>query len=326
MTFCKFLLLVLKFPLIFGKYETPDMPFLPFKMESQNTAISGPSPWLIQEFTSKHKCFKTCLQNFTLCGHVQYKEISANRWFCQLYDVIENLFDYLVSQIGETLYSAQHQDLDCSDWKDRGYTIPGTYWIFRNRTKMRTVCNTGNPPWTLIQKRTSAYDFNRSWEEYKNGFGDPETNFWIGNDKIHKLTYGREMQIRFTGEPYSKPKKFCIYTGFYIEGEENKYRLHTGAHTGGSDTYAGDWALHNGSLFSVRSQDNDGWANHNCAVRFKLNGWWLGIVEDGTPYCAELAFNGDWDGQSPDTGPFWKSLDGYKSLKATTMEIRFKEL
>ena len=168
MTFFKFIILLLKFSSCYGNYETPQMPFLPFKMESQNTAISGPTPWLVEEFNSKDRCFKTCLQNFTNCAYVQYKEISATRWFCQLYDVIENLSDYLVSKIGETLYSAEHRDLDCTDWKERGHTSSGIYWIFRSRTKMRTWCDmTGNPPWMLIQKRTSAFDFNRTWEEYK---------------------------------------------------------------------------------------------------------------------------------------------------------------
>lgn len=31
-------------------------------------------------------------------------------------------------------------------------------------------------------------DFNRSWTDYKNGFGSPDTDFWIGNDIIHNLT------------------------------------------------------------------------------------------------------------------------------------------
>jgi angiopoietin 2 len=43
--------------------------------------------------------------------------------------------------------------------------------------------------WTIIQKRDNFYppeNFNRSWDDYKNGFGNLSRDFWFGNDFIHK--------------------------------------------------------------------------------------------------------------------------------------------
>jgi angiopoietin 2 len=43
--------------------------------------------------------------------------------------------------------------------------------------------------WTVIQNRQpgdAQENFNRSWNEYKNGFGDLHKEFWYGNDFIHK--------------------------------------------------------------------------------------------------------------------------------------------
>jgi angiopoietin 2 len=53
------------------------------------------------------------------------------------------------------------------------------------------VCDfsTNGIAWTVIQRREAAdlqENFNRSWHDYKNGFGDLHKEFWFGNDYIHK--------------------------------------------------------------------------------------------------------------------------------------------
>ena len=42
----------------------------------------------------------------------------------------------------------------------------------------------------LPQRRTKGdVYFNRDWESYKNGFGEPDGDFWLGNEAVHILTY-----------------------------------------------------------------------------------------------------------------------------------------
>jgi len=41
----------------------------------------------------------------------------------------------------------------------------------------------------VIQRRLDgSVDFYRGWEEYKWGFGNMESEFWLGNEYIYELT------------------------------------------------------------------------------------------------------------------------------------------
>lgn len=51
---------------------------------------------------------------------------------------------------------------------------------------------TDNRAWTVIQRRFADADFNeesfnRTWLDYKHGFGSLDDEFWFGNDFIHKV-------------------------------------------------------------------------------------------------------------------------------------------
>ena len=44
-----------------------------------------------------------------------------------------------------------------------------------------------------MQRFDGSLDFNRKWDEYRNGFGKlEEGEFWLGNEKVYLLTRGSQ--------------------------------------------------------------------------------------------------------------------------------------
>ena len=73
--------------------------------------------------------------------------------------------------------------------------------------------------WTVIQRRGEfgtepRENFTRSWDEYKQGFGDLEQEFWWGNDKISRLTRERQMVLKVVLEAHDGRVAFAEYDTF----------------------------------------------------------------------------------------------------------------
>ena len=262
----------------FGQ-ENPYTPFLPFKHLHANAAIEGPQPWFDGEVPSKDHCFHKCIkQDFTNCEYVQYKEVTATTWLCKLFGVISDLSNYLVSSTeGFMLSQAIHQNIDCQDWFERGYTEFGNYYIYHDRKKLKVRCVMLTNPtkhivggYIEIQRRVDgSISFDREWQDYKEGFGSPEEEYWMGLDFIHKLTYGRNTTLNIHGRKFSGMSRSTFFHNFYIEDEANNYRLHSGVPDVTFGGNAGDWVYSDGAEFTTKDRDFDDRTDLNCAQRFE---------------------------------------------------------
>ena len=93
--------------------------------------------------------------------------------------------------------------------------------------------NTAGGGWTVFQKRMDgSVDFYRGWDDYKRGFGKLTGEFWLGLDKIHRLTASSGNKLRVDLEDVQRNTAFAEYSSFAVAGENAKYTLSLGSYSG----------------------------------------------------------------------------------------------
>lgn len=133
--------------------------------------------------------------------------------------------------------------------------------------------------WTVIQQRIDGKeDFNRNWATYKNGFGSFDGDFFLGLEKIHRLTMDQPHELFVNLTTYGGRFSWLIYDHFAIAGEAEQYKIITlesnHNHTGLLQEYD-FFSRHKFSNFSTFDRDNDRNENKNCA-EIHNTGWWYG--------------------------------------------------
>ncbi|XP_072176407.1 ficolin-2-like [Diadema setosum] len=161
----------------------------------------------------------------------------------------------------------------------------------------------------VFQRRIDGtQNFDRSWIDYKTGFGNPASEHWLGNDNIYQMTSQRNYELRIDMTDEEGSTRFAKYEFFRIENETMKYRLHVGGYLGDTGNSMG---LHNGAAFSTSDRDDTG----NCASQFR-SGWWF-----KTCYWANL--NGPYNFGKKTHFITWNNWKGRNlHLKSTEMKMR----
>ncbi|XP_075688504.1 ficolin-1-like [Rhinoderma darwinii] len=165
---------------------------------------------------------------------------------------------------------------NCKELRDQGTFLSGWYKIYPDGENPSTVLcdmDTDGGGWIVFQRRyDGSVDFFREWNDYKRGFGNKLSGFWLGNDNIHRLTSSGTHEFRVDLTDSENNYSFAAYASFSVSGESENYKLHIGAFTGGS---AGNsLTYHNDRPFSTKDRDNDAYPD-NCAIKFK-GAWWYG--------------------------------------------------
>ena len=90
--------------------------------------------------------------------------------------------------------------------------------------------------WTVFQRRQgSSVNFYRGWQAYKNGFGDLNGNYWLGLNKIRRLTKSGQNVLRVDLTDWKDNTAYAKYGSFSVASESSSYRLNVGGYSGKYD-------------------------------------------------------------------------------------------
>ena len=85
----------------------------------------------------------------------------------------------------------------------------------------------------MFQRRQDgSVDFFRPFASYRRGFGNLEGEFWLGNDKLHRLTAQDEYQLRIDLEDFDGNVAYAEYSLFHVADVNDNYRLTIGEYSG----------------------------------------------------------------------------------------------
>ncbi|XP_061618277.1 fibrinogen-like 2a [Phyllopteryx taeniolatus] len=170
---------------------------------------------------------------------------------------------------------------DCSDYNVLETRKNGVYRITpdpRNGT-FEVYCDMESfgGGWTVIQQRLDgSVSFNRTWTEYKKGFGNLRGEFWLGNDHIHLLTKAKDMTMRIELEDFEGVREYAKYDQFYVANDYLRYRLSISGYSGtaGNAISFNKHFNHDQKFFSTPDRDNDMYPSGNCGAYYS-SGWWF---------------------------------------------------
>ncbi|CAB4007175.1 Hypothetical predicted protein, partial [Paramuricea clavata] len=86
---------------------------------------------------------------------------------------------------------------------------------------------------TIFQRRVDgSEDFYRNWTDYKTGFGNLSGEFWLGLDKIHRLSASGQNILRVDLESFENERAYAVYESFSMGNESEVYILNVGNYSG----------------------------------------------------------------------------------------------
>ncbi|XP_051860538.1 angiopoietin-related protein 2-like isoform X2 [Drosophila albomicans] len=176
---------------------------------------------------------------------------------------------------------------------------------------------TAEKDWIVIQQRIDGKEnFFRDWNTYVAGFGSFEGDFFLGLEKIHRLTYSTRYQLMIRMEYFNGTTQHAEYNNFKVDSNETEYTLSSlGQYSNDKDNQfwgSDNLRWHEGMKFSTFDNENDLW-NQECAEVHR-GGWWYNR-------CTASNLNGEFsvtDG-SKYGQMYWAD---YSPLKSVQMMIR----
>ena len=153
------------------------------------------------------------------------------------------------------------------------------YICIKNNT---VICKLDSNGWLVWLRRVDGWVlFNRTWDEYVSGFGDPTGSYWLGLENLHLITLARNTTMHVELESWKDDIEWAQYDHFYVAGHDTNYTLHLDGYTGSTKLdVLNDYV---GTPFTTLDKDHDEMEG-NCAIEEgDGGGWWYRKCSDTFP-------------------------------------------
>ncbi|XP_066442641.1 angiopoietin-related protein 5 isoform X1 [Eleutherodactylus coqui] len=306
-------------------------------------------------------------QKFNMCKNLQNSLItyarSTKKMLKNMMEDHQKSLDFLSNQVSELtnkvlLLNAEvlkkHTDpflhrpfqthgFDCTDIKDyfgtNSKAPSGIYIIQPEGThfQFEAFCDMDyrGGGWTVLQKRIDGViDFQRTWLDYMDGFGELSGEFWLGLRKTFCILNQKNtsFMLNIALEAEDGSSAYATYDNFWIEDEKTAFIMHVGRYFGtAGDAIRGYRKEDNQNAlpFSTYDMDNDncypacsfnGTKITSCSQEKSRSGWWFS-------QCGLANLNGvhrvtrgvDISGIQWDT---WKENNTTIKIKSASMKIK----
>ncbi|XP_061170853.1 ficolin-2-like [Saccostrea echinata] len=271
----------------------------------------------------QRQCINECLTRPTVCKGVNYKKIHLLCEIVSSIDKTEYSGDYIRVPLNQHTVN-RTECLSCSHGEKCITLLSNkTYCIKENYDPQDCITILGLSPylpsglyriripalghvtvfcemeadgggWTVFQRRMDgSEDFNRTWNEYRNGFGKQTGEFWLGNEKLSRLLSQGSYEMRMDMGDFDNQTRYIKYSSMTLGDEASKYAISLSGYSGDvADCFTiGTSATRiNNTKFTTMDQDNDLRSGGNCAILFK-SGWWHNSCHCSNPNGLYLAGN-----------------------------------
>ena len=271
-----------------------------------------------------------CQKCFSVCHHSPKCfsfEASRSSTFtgCQFYQQFYNTSSTeLVSKPGVKYYSVGPPK-DCAEWYHLGERTNGVYEVlFLGIYRKQVYCEMemAGGGWMVFQRRfDGSVDFpNKDWNAYKEGFGDVNSEHWLGNKWLNLLTTSEKYDYLVWAKAFDGDVRMKKMLGVRVDNEDESFKITFEQETQDfTPNEAYGMEKMNGMKFSTVLVRNDIY-NHPESCGFEYGPWWH-------EECHRIAMNGrySYDGvpSSGANGIIWYGWKGYSvSLKESQIMIR----
>ncbi|XP_028570335.2 tenascin isoform X1 [Podarcis muralis] len=240
----------------------------------------------------------------------------STQYTVKLQALNRNLKSKIIQAIFTTTGLLYPYPRDCSQALLNGETASGLYTIYLNGNKSQPtevfcdMSSDGGGWIVFLRRQNGEQEFYQNWRTYEAGFGNPNGEFWLGLDKLHKITSQGQYELRVDLRDHGETA-YALYDKFFVGDARSRYRLKVEGYSG---TAGDSMTYHNARPFSTHDKDHDS-AITNCALSYKGAFWYKN--------CHRVNLMGRYGDNNHSQGVNWFHWKGHEhSIQFAEMKLR----